>query len=202
MPGAGKTYFARQLCDRVQAAHVQGDRIRYELFEKPRYDKQENGIVTHLMDYMTEELISAGVSVVYDTNAMRVGQRRALRELAKKAHAEVLLIWLQIDVESAFARIAARDRRRSDDKFAMPLDRTTFDTVISHMPKPHARRSVLVASGKHTLPNPARHADEEIPGARPHHHEASAARVVKPGLVNLVPSPVAGRVDMQGGVTF
>src|SRR5207248_454188 len=44
-PGAGKTYFARQLCERIQTAHLQGDRIRGELLERPRYDKQENEII-------------------------------------------------------------------------------------------------------------------------------------------------------------
>lgn len=77
-PGAGKTYFARQICEELQAAHVQGDRIRYELFEEPRYDRQENEIVTHLMEYMTEEFLQAGISVVFDVNAMRGNQRRQL----------------------------------------------------------------------------------------------------------------------------
>ena len=74
-PGAGKTYFARQLCEEIQAAHIQGDRIRGELFDNPRYDKEENGVVTQLMDYMTEEFLAAGLSVVYDVNAMRLNQR-------------------------------------------------------------------------------------------------------------------------------
>jgi predicted kinase len=52
-PGAGKTYFARQFCTNVQAAHLQADRIRGELFENPRYDQQENDVVRQLMDYMT-----------------------------------------------------------------------------------------------------------------------------------------------------
>ena len=95
-PGSGKTYFARQLCDSVQAAQVQGDRIRSELFENPRYDKQENDVIAQLMDYMTEEFLSAGISVVYDTNAMRLTQRHALREMARKAHAQPLLIWLAL----------------------------------------------------------------------------------------------------------
>src|SRR3982751_3793271 len=84
-PGAGKTYFARQFCDNVQAAHLQSDRIRGELFQEPRYDKQENDIVAQLMDYMTEEFLSAGLSVIYDVNAMRASQRRALRDMALKA---------------------------------------------------------------------------------------------------------------------
>src|SRR5665213_3533770 len=62
-PGAGKTYFARQFCDNVQAAHLQADRVRGELFEKPQYDKQENEVVGHLMDYMAEESLAARLSV-------------------------------------------------------------------------------------------------------------------------------------------
>jgi predicted kinase len=57
LPGAGKTYFARQLCDNLQAAHVQGDRIRGELFQEPRYDAQENTVVNQLMEYMGGEFL-------------------------------------------------------------------------------------------------------------------------------------------------
>ena len=64
-PGSGKTYFARQLCEHLQAAHIYDDRIRHELFSKPRYDKRENTVVTQLMDYLTGEFLNAGLSVVY-----------------------------------------------------------------------------------------------------------------------------------------
>src|SRR3954466_11125024 len=87
-PGTGKTYFARQLCENLQAAHVQGDRIRGELFAEPRWDAQENGVINQLMEYMAGELLAAGMSVVYDTNALRASQRRTLRELAHKAGAQ------------------------------------------------------------------------------------------------------------------
>jgi predicted kinase len=126
-PGAGKTYFARQLCEQLQVAHVQGDRIRSELFDQPRYDKEENAVVNQLMDYMTEEFLSAGLSVVYDANAMRFAQRHSLREMARKHKAQPMLVWLQIDPESAYMRIAKRDRRRIDDKYAASIDRQTFE---------------------------------------------------------------------------
>src|SRR4051794_33784590 len=93
-PGSGKTHFSRQLSDAVSIAHVSGDRIRYELFEKPHHDKQENDVVNHLMEYMAEEFLQAGVSVIYDANALRLSQRRALRDMARKAHAQPVLIWL------------------------------------------------------------------------------------------------------------
>src|SRR5580704_13076285 len=91
-PGAGKTFFSRQLCEHIQAAHVNSDRIRSELFEQPRYDKEENMVVSQLMDYMTHEFLNAGISVLYDTNAMRQSQRLTLREMARRSHAKPLLI--------------------------------------------------------------------------------------------------------------
>ncbi len=197
LPGAGKTYFARQLTERLQAAHVQGDRIRYELFEKPRYDKQENEIVTHLLDYMTEELLGAGVSVIYDINAMRTSQRRKLREMARKERAELLLIWVQIDVESAFTRIAGRDRRKNDDKFATPLDRTTFENVTAHMQNPERGEDYIVISGKHTARTQTSAVLRKLYDIGLITADASTNQVVKPGLVNHVPNPAAGRVDMR-----
>ena len=122
-PGAGKTYFARQFCENVQAAHLQADRIRGELFDQPRYDKQENDIVAQLMDYMAEEFLSAGLSVAYDMNALRGAQRHALRSWPVARHAQPILIWFQIDPETAFSRNQKRDRRRADDKYAAQWDR-------------------------------------------------------------------------------
>ncbi len=135
-PGSGKSFFARQLAEEIGAAYVQADRIRYELFEAPRYDKQENQIVSHLMEYMAEEFLRSGVSVVFDGTIPRGVQRRSLRDMARKAKAQPVLIWLQIDIESAFTRVVKRDRRKSDDKYAMPLDRSRFDDLVGQMQNP------------------------------------------------------------------
>lgn len=193
--GAGKTYFARQLTDHFQAAHMHGDRIRNELFEKPRYDKEENDVIAQLMDYMTGEFLAAGLSVIYDVNAMRVGQRRILREVAHKHKAEPILIWLQIDAESAFNRLNTRDRRRSDDKYAAPGDRATFERIAGSMQNPQ-NEDYIVVSGKHTFDTQLSAFVKRMRelGLVPSVQEVSA-KVVKPGLVNLIPS--AGRVDLS-----
>lgn len=196
-PGAGKTYFARQLCDQIQAAHIQGDRIRSELFEKPRYDKEENQVVTQLMDYMTEEFLSAGLSVVYDVNAMRHAQRHALRELARHHKAQPILIWFQIDPETAFLRATKRDRRHIDDKYAAPMDQPTFESLASGMQNPRNVEDYMVISGKHVFTTQfsafvkRMHELGVIPA------EQMAHKIVKPGLVNLVPKVAGGRVDMS-----
>lgn len=193
-PGAGKTHFARQLCDVISAAHVNGDRIRYELFDQPRYDKQENDVINHLMEYMAEEFLNAGVSVVYDTNALRLAQRRTLRDIARKAHAQHVLIWLQIDTESAFQRTSRRDRRKADDKYAVPYDRPAFDNYIANMQNP-SNEDYVVISGKHTFNTQRSAVIKNLYALGVINANSATAQVVKPGMVNLIPNPMAGRVD-------
>lgn len=196
-PGSGKTHLSRNLAETLQIAHVSADRIRYELFDQPRYDRQENAIVNHLMNYMTGEFLTAGVSVIYDVNAMRSSQRRELRELARKHHADSLLVWLQIDAESAYARTQKRDRRTSDDKYALPHTRETFDQMLAHMQNPVGTEDYLVVSGKHSFTSQKSAVMGRlynmgmILGGNIQHS------VTKPGLVNLVPNPQAGRVDLS-----
>lgn len=194
-PGAGKTYLARQLCEDVQAAHVQSDRVRFELFEQPRYDRQENQIVDHLMQYMTEEFLNAGISVVYDINAMRVAQRRELRDMARKKKVETLLVWLQVDADSAFARIGKRDRRKSDDKYTPTIDRATFEQVSSAMQNPLPTEEYIVVSGKHTYNSQRNSILKKLYDMGLTSPGGDGPKIVKPGLVNLIPNPIAGRVD-------
>lgn len=186
-PGAGKTYFARQFCNTVQAAHLQADRIRGELFEEPRYDKQENAIVGQLMDYMTEEFLSAGLSVAYDVNAMRIKQRRALYSMAYSCRAQPLLVWFQMDQDTAFARNIKRDRRRADDKYAAALDRTSFESIIGRMQNPVASEDYVVISGKHVFKMQQSAVISKLRTMGVLTNGDSSSRVIKPGLVNLIP---------------
>ncbi len=194
-PGSGKTYLARQLSADLHAAHVQGDRIRSELFEAPRYDDQENELVEHLMLYMTEEFLSAGLSVVYDINASRLSQRRYLRDLARKNKANPVLVWLQVDPETALSRVVKRDRRTSDDRYALPLDRTTFEQLASRMQNPSSTEDYIVLSGKHTYTTQRSAIIKKLYDYGLMKPDTANSPMVKPGLVNLVPNPLAGRVD-------
>ncbi len=196
-PGAGKTYFARQFCEHFQAAHIQDDRIRFELFEQPRYDKQENEVIAQLMDYMTSEFLNAGVSVVYDTNALRATQRHSLREMARKAHAHPLLIWLQVDPEGAYMRTTQRDRRRSDDKYAATIDRAKFDIIAGGMQNPQPSEDYVVISGKHVFKTQMSAVVRKLHDLNLVTSDEVISQVVKPGLINLVPNNSGpGRVDM------
>jgi len=193
-PGSGKSYFARQLAEHMQIAHIQGDRIRGELFSEPRYDKQENTIVAQLMNYMTEEFLSAGVSVIYDESVYRAAQRMAVRDMARRKNAVPLLVWLQIDADSSYARLPKRDRRRTEDKYSRDYSEESYARLISAMQNPN-NEEFIVISGKHTFPSQKSAVFKRLTELGLISQAASALNVVKPGLVNLVPT--SGRVDMS-----
>jgi len=187
-PGSGKTYFARQLCEEIQAAHLEEDRIRYELFERPRFTKQENFALNRIMEYMTSEFLNSGISVVYDMNAMRVSQRRQLREMARKHKAEVLIVWFQLDADTAYLRNSQRDRRRLDDRFAAGYDVEQFKEVASHMQQPEPTEEFIVVSGKHSYPSQRSSVIKKLADNGIIKPSAAMHKMVKPDLVNLVPS--------------
>ncbi len=195
-PGSGKTYTARQLNETLLSAHLQADRIRAELFESPQYDKKEDTIINQLMNYMAEEFLNAGVSVVYDINASRIGQRFTLRELAKKSHAENLLIWFQMDTETAYIRNKKRDHRRADDKYSASWDKNSFKELISHMQNPTNLENYLVISGKHSFQTQKNAILNKLREMSVIYSGDTTNHLAMPGMVNLIPQANNGRVDL------
>jgi hypothetical protein len=195
LPGAGKTYFARNLSANFEAAVIHSDRIRNELFEEPRYDEQEDDIVTHLMNYMSEEFLGAGVNVIYDTNAMRKSQRHGLRELARKKQAKTLVVWFQVDADTAYNRLRNRDRRTADDKYAIDYSQTEFRKYASKMQQPEMTEDYVVVSGKHNYTGQKNAFFKKLIEMGLATNDRAQSQVAKPGLINLVPKS-HGRVDM------
>ena len=195
-PGSGKSYVARNLEEVLSIASVSADRIRHELFSRPRYDAQENAIVTHLMNYIAGEFLNAGVSVVYDTNAMRISQRKQLRELARRYRAEYILVWLQVDPENAFLRTQRRDRRTLDDKYSEEQTKATFERQMTSMQNPQTE-DYLVISGKHTFSSQKNAILSRLYQLGLVSGSTMQNNVTMPELVNLVPNLHAGRVDLS-----
>ena len=203
-PGSGKTYFSRQLCEEVQSAHLEEDRIRYELFEKPRFTNQENFALSKIMEYMTGEFLTAGISVIYDMNAMRVSQRRSLREIARKRRAEVLIVWFQLDADTAYLRNNKRDRRRLDDRFAAGYNIEQFKQVAAYMQQPEPTEDFIVTSGKHTYPSQRSNVFKRLADLHVIKPGDAMHKMVKPDLVNLVPNFNNNNQDDHGrqNITF
>jgi predicted kinase len=194
-PGAGKTFFARQFSEEINAANINGDQLRYEFFENPIYNKDEDDVVDHLSLFMVSQFLQTGVSVVYDASTMKNSQRRILKDIAMRAKADLLVVWLQIDVESAFMRVIKRDHRKADDRYSRQLDRTTFEDIINRMQNPNLHEEYVVISGKHNFVTHKNAVMKKLFEKGLINDETANSKVVKPGLVNRIPNLMGGRVD-------
>lgn len=152
VPGAGKSFFARQYTKAENIALLDADRLRFELFEEPQFSQDEDRIVGNLLDYMSEQFLSAGISVLIDgLNSTRI-RRHALRETARKFHAKPLVVWVQTDAVTAFERASNRDRRQLDDKYSHALNNDQFKTQALKVKQPQGEDYVVI-SGKHLFTN-------------------------------------------------
>lgn len=183
-PGAGKTAFARQLAEEMNLAHIQQDKLLSDIYgsnEDPNPKTTRN-----VMSYMCKEFLKAGVSVVHDTDLTRAADRKRIREEAKRAKAIPVLVWLQIDPETAYNRGLKRDRRKSDDHYAKSYTTDTFKQAMEKMQNPD-NEDYVVISGKHTFQTQRAAVFKRFYDLGILNPAQFSKNTVKPGLVNLIP---------------
>lgn len=191
-PGSGKSAFAKQFAEEIGAMHLHADKVAVDLFGGNNHEQQQQ-----FVQYMAHELLRAGVSVVYDGPAARSAERRTLRATADSAKAATVLVWLQIDPDTAFARTQNRDRRKSEDKYAQEYTQNSFEDALAYQQNPDGEQYVVI-SGKHTFHTQSAAVLKKLYELGiVSSIQASQANLVKPELVNLVPQKLGGRVDMS-----
>ena len=103
---------------------------------------------------------------------------------------------MQIDTDSAYVRTQRRDRRTYDDKFAQPHVKESFTRQLSNMQNP-GDEQYLVVSGKHAFVTQKSALMNRLYQMGLISSETVQKNVAKPELVNLVPNPTGGRVDLS-----
>ena len=198
MPGSGKSLLAKNLSEDLGIAHINSDKIRSSLFMNKTPQNNQNKIIINLMDMMAEEYMKLGVSVIYDISANRAINRKSLREFAKKFNYKEILIWVQIDEETAKFRSQHRDKRKLEDRYSYNLDDSSFKNEIDRMQSPLNEEPVVV-SGKHhynSQKNPILKRLLQLGVVSP---EDLGKKIAKPELVNLVSKAQVnvGRVNLS-----
>lgn len=180
-PGAGKTSFARQFCEEFGFVHLQADKIVKEVS-----DGQGDG--QKIMNYLTTELLKTGISVVYDASrTARTSERRKLLALAKDNKASMLTIWFQIDADTAFNRVSNRDRRKTEDKYAVSYTAEEFQKALAYQQNP-TTEDYAVISGKHTFRSQRSAILKKMYSLGYIKPDELSQKVAKPHLVNLIPN--------------
>ncbi len=137
-PGSGKSYFSERICREFKMVHLRSDKIRDHIFKNPTYNQKENRILFGFIDFLTDELLSRGVSVVYDANFTKRSFREKLRRIAKKRSATYAILLIKTPIKTSIKRAHTRKYR--------PIHKSIVISIHKETEKP-AREPVIVLNG-------------------------------------------------------
>ncbi len=92
LPGTGKSYFASRLAEKIKAAYISSDKVRFELMKERTYDDEEKMAVYRKMLDMTAQLLEKDNHVVLDGTFYKEELRRAFIEIAGSMKADIFFI--------------------------------------------------------------------------------------------------------------
>lgn len=156
-PGSGKTYFARQLAEKLHAVTFNSDALRVSMFgslekiDQIRHHGDRSRLYSDVfgaMDYAARQVLLAGHSVVYDAQQTKRRDRRGIEKIAAETGAVPVLVWMKTSREVALRRGQEREARDDShqydaEKMAYLIDR--FDS-ITDLPGPD--ENVIEVSGE------------------------------------------------------
>ncbi len=147
LPGAGKTTTAQLIADLTGAVRLSSDELRFKLIEAPTFTQAEHDIVYRTLDYISELLLSQGISVIYDANLNRFRHRQDKYAICERAGAQAVLVWIKTPRDLAKQRAVHEDRAH----FA-PKDETLegmFERITDVFEPPQAGEAPVLIDGTH-----------------------------------------------------
>lgn len=151
-PGSGKTYFSRKFSKEFHILHLNSDRIRKAMFGKPQYNQYENQTLFRVIDELVEEALSSGISVMYDTNAVKREYRVLLEKIAKKYRAQFFLLWFRASLSVSRERIGARKKCRTKtcSLYHPPVPLAVLNRLRKEIEEPTKKEPTIVINGSDT----------------------------------------------------
>ena len=113
LPGVGKSYCARLLCERLGAAHVASDELRSRLFVAASYVDEENRAIFAAVEALVDQLLSEGHRVVADATNLLARNRAGAVTLAKRRAAPILFVRVSAPEAETRARLLSRSASRA-----------------------------------------------------------------------------------------
>lgn len=156
IPGAGKSHFARQFADVFNTPLVSFDKIQHQLFSEPQFTKDEELLVTSLMNSQLQELYKTQKSFIVDGAVNSRAARNEIERAAKARNYGYMTIWVQTDAESAKYRSISRNKRRAGDIYNSAISEEQFSNFAKRINPPTDRENHVVISGKHTFATQAK----------------------------------------------
>ena len=156
IPGAGKSFFAKQFSDTMGIPIVSMDKIRWTLFAHHTYSENENLMVKQISDLLVTELLKSQKSFILDGGYNKESDRKEIARYASKAGFRVLTVVVQTDEPTAKRRATKRSAKTAGDRHKQSLSLDEFKAQVDQFDMPPSNQNRVVISGKHTYSTQAR----------------------------------------------
>ena len=145
-PGAGKTTISKHISQKTGATHIWADQERQRLFGYVTHSQQESRQLYKYLDKKTDELLSQGKSVIFDTNFNFYNDRSILRNIAKKYNAQTIVIWVNTPKEVAKQR-ALHHTHRDRNGHPVTMTEEEFEQLSNHLEPPKPDEKPIIIDG-------------------------------------------------------
>lgn len=123
LPASGKTYFTDRLAAALGLHHLNTDKLRLTMIEKPTFSPEENAHVYKEMTRLARERLARGESLICNGNYNQRIRRQAMRNMAKKLNARCITLYVDTPVDIVRDRIQTRDHEIPVEKMVhQPLE--------------------------------------------------------------------------------
>lgn len=148
IPGAGKTSIAEYIADITKAVHVSSDQFRKHMFDNPENITEiEHDQIYDMLDYIAEQILKSGKSVIYDANLNQYVHRLEKYQICKDVGAEPKLVWVKTSEEVARKRATEQADLHPQHRPFGNMRAETFERLAAQMEEPKKDEKAAVISG-------------------------------------------------------
>jgi predicted kinase len=108
LPGSGKSYFSRQLAERLPLPIIESDAMRQILSAKPDYSPSESERLFRACHALIGDLLRKGISLIFDATNLIERHREQLYRIADSADAKLIIVRLEAPPELVRQRLERR----------------------------------------------------------------------------------------------
>lgn len=196
VPGAGKSFFARQFSDTFSAPVVSYDRLRYELFLEPTFSRDEETIIDRVASTQVEELLKTKKTFIIDGATGTRVSRANIEKIAKSSGYGTLIVWVQTDPQTSKLRSLKRNPKRPFDEYSVSLTAEVYEKLAKHLNPPLPREPYIVISGKHTYSTQAKMVLNKLVSPRDESVVTERPVVIRSDVLPVIP-PTRRSVTIQ-----
>ena len=186
LPGSGKTQLSRYLARRLRIHKIHSENIKANLNKSKGVASSHSSKLIHKVSLLLiEEFARLKMSVVCDTNTQSDRNRQDIYALARKHKLQPIIIYQQVDRQTAWLRHQARQKNKGAD---LKSRRQQFEALALQM-EPPIKERVITVSGVHGLDVQAQIIFCKLLEMQLlTNDQTSLKKIAKPGLINLIAS--------------